>query len=209
MRLEEEEMKKYGRKWIWQNYISENRKNDWLNVAEDLRHINDHVIQDIQDFILISAFPQQKQKDRKLLGTEVEGLLVNSEKVKNKDDPEELKHVKKQRDFELSLRPPYVWNFEETRIDKEEKIKLENPLKSQEVIEKEKAEAEARKEVEPYLINQNANPIQCYEEEEVIHTNRVSKFLKDLDNLTYNLKSHEEQKWRTLTDLCIDIFTKK
>ena len=200
-KLEEEEMKKYGRKWIWQNYISENRKEDWLNVAEDLRHINDHVIQDIQDYILISAFPKKKQEKRNEIAKEVEGLLLNSFKIKNKTAKEEIEQVKSQREFELSLRPPFVWNFSETRKDIEEKIKLENPLKSPEELEKERIEEEERKKQEPYLINHNALPEICYQFEEEIHSNRVSKFMKDLENLTYNLKSHEEQKWRTLTDL--------
>ena len=200
-KLEEEEMKKYGRKWIWQNYLSENRKEDWLNVAEDLRHINDDVIQDIQDYILISAFPKKKQKERKELAKEVEGLLLSSFKIKNKNDNEEIKQVKNQREFELSLRPPFVWNFSETRKDIEDKIKLENPLKSLEELEKERIEEEEKKEQEPYLINHNALPEKCYQFEEDIHSNRVLKFMKNLENLTYNLKTHEEQKWRTLTDL--------
>ena len=206
-KLEEEEMKKYGRKWIWQNYISENRKNDWLNCAEDLRHINDHVIQDIQDFILIKGYPKQKQKDRKAIKSEVDQLLTQSDKVENKDNAEEVELAKKRREFELSLRPPFIWNFKETRIDQEEKIKLEDPLKMMKE-EKDNSEAETKDEDEPYLINHNASPEDCYKYEEEIHTNRVQKFLKDLTNLTYNLRSHEEQKWRTLVDLCIDIFKK-
>ena len=74
-------------------------------------------------------------------------------------------------------------------------------MKSPEELEKERIEEEERKKQEPYLINHNALPEICYQFEEEIHSNRVSKFMKDLENLTYNLKSHEEQKWRTLTDL--------
>lgn len=155
---EEAEYKKYGRKWIWQNYISENRKNDWLNVAEDLRHINDHVIQDVQDFILISAFPKQKQEKRAEIAKAVESLLMDSEEVKNKEDPKEVEEIKEKREFELALRPPFIWNFKETRMDQEDKIKADDPLKTQEEIEKERLEEEARKEVEPYLINPNAFP---------------------------------------------------
>lgn len=203
--LDESEMKKYGRKWIWQNYISENRKNDWTNAAEDLRHINKLVIQDIQDFILIEGFSKQKQTNRKALAEDIEQLL--GFKAENKDSKEELALIKKKRDFELSLRPPMVWNFVETRIDEEEKIKLEDPLKASQE-ESERQDAETKDEDEPYLINHNAMPASCYKYEEAIHTNRVQKFMKDMDNLTYNLKNHESQKWKTLVDLCIDIFVK-
>lgn len=198
-------MKKYGRKWYWQNYISENRKGDWNNTAEDLRHINGLVIQDIQDFILIEGFSKAKQANRKALSEDIEQLLVV--KGENKDSKEEYAQAKKRRDFELSLRPPLVWNFVETRIDQEEKIKLEDPLKANQE-ELDRQEGESKEEDEPYLINHNANPVLCYQYEETIHTNRVQKFLKDLDNLTYNLKNHEAQKWKTLVDLCIDIFVK-
>lgn len=203
--LDEAEMKKYGRKWIWQNYISENRKDDWTNAAEDLRHINKLVIQDIQDFILIEGFSKQKQTNRKALAEDIEQLL--GFKAENKDSKEELAQIKKKRDFELSLRPPMVWNFVETRIDEEEKIKLEDPLKANQE-ESERQESDTKNEDEPYLINHNAMPASCYKFEEAIHTNRVQKFMKDLENLTYNLKNHESQKWKTLVDLCIDIFVK-
>jgi hypothetical protein len=203
--LDEEEFKKYGRKWIWQNYISENRKNDWLKVAENLRHINDHVIQDIQDQILILGFPKQKQTNRTAIKEEVDDLLINSNKVVNKDSKEEVTEVKKKRDFEMSLRPPYVWNFFETRIDQEEKVKLQNDFEEK---DQEKTEADTEDE-EPYLINHNAEPQRCYKfEEEVLHHNRVTEFIKDMESLTYNLKTHEEAKWKTLTDLCIEIFAK-
>jgi hypothetical protein len=200
---DEAEMKKYGRKWYWQNYISENRKVDWDNAAEDLRHINVLVIQDIQDFILIEGFSKAKQVDRKALSEDVEQLLVV--KGENKDSKEEYANAKKRRDFELSLRPPLVWNFVETRIDKEEKILLEDPLlKNQEQLDPQADES--KEEDEPYLINHNANPVLCYQYEETIRTNRVQKFLKDLDNLTYNLKNHENVKWNQLLSQTINIF---
>ena len=83
---------------------------------------------------------------------------MNSEEVKNKEDPKEVEEIKEKREFELALRPPFIWNFKETRMDQEDKIKADDPLKTQEEIEKERIEEEARKEVEPYLINPNAFP---------------------------------------------------
>ena len=53
---EEEERKRYGRFWIWDGYYNEKNKEKWLECAEQLKHINDHVIQDIEDFILLEAF---------------------------------------------------------------------------------------------------------------------------------------------------------
>jgi hypothetical protein len=199
---EEREMKQYGRRWIWQNYISENRKKDWEDVATGLMHINDHVVQDIIDYILIKAFPPSKQKNRKDIKEEVDNLLIESGKVQNKDNKEEIDRAKRIRELELSLRPPYVWNFFETRIDEEEKVKLQT------VCEKKEEEKlkEPNEDNDPYLINHDANPEICYKNEELLGRNRVTKLLKDLENLTYNLKTHEQAKWNMLTELCIDIF---
>ena len=94
-----------------------------------------------------------------------------------------------------------MWNFFETRIDKEEKIKLQDKFGKKE----EEHDDEEAKEVKPYLINHNANPAECYKFEEKIHENRVNKFLKLLETLTHNLKSHEEMNWKMLTTLCIEI----
>ena len=41
---EEEERKRYGRYWIWDGYFNEKNKEKWLECAEHLKHINDHVI---------------------------------------------------------------------------------------------------------------------------------------------------------------------
>lgn len=54
--MDEKERLEYGRFWVWEGYFSEKNKEKWLQAAEDLKHINDHVIQDIEDFILLEAF---------------------------------------------------------------------------------------------------------------------------------------------------------
>ena len=57
---EEEERKKYGRFWIWESYFSEKNMQKWLDTAEALKHINDHVLQDIEDSILLEGFKGMK-----------------------------------------------------------------------------------------------------------------------------------------------------
>lgn len=57
---EEEERKKYGRFWIWDSYFSEKNMQKWLDTAEALKHINDHVLQDIEDSILLEGFKGMK-----------------------------------------------------------------------------------------------------------------------------------------------------
>lgn len=150
----EADIDKYGRKWIWETYISENRKPDWMEAAEMLRHINDHVIQDIRDYILIQGFNPKIQKDRKVIAEKVEALLTASEKATTKEGKEEIEVIKKKRSFELQLRPPFVWNFFETRLDKEEKLKLQSKFDTKEAEPTEEESTEDK----PYLINPNADP---------------------------------------------------
>ncbi len=59
--MEAKEREKYGRYWIWEGYFNEKNKDKWLETAEALKHINDHVIQDIQDFIMLEAFKGVKK----------------------------------------------------------------------------------------------------------------------------------------------------
>lgn len=202
-REEEEEIRKYGRQWIWKNYISENRKENWTETAEVLRHINAHVVQDIQDFILIQGFKKLQQKDRKLIEEKVEALFVMNEDSKVREDKAMLEGKLKKRKFEQSLRPPYVWNFNETRLDKEEKMKIQQDR--QEVGSKE-VEPEDNQENKPYLLNSFAQPEICYKNEESIKENRVKTVLKSVETLSHNLKTHEVEKWKTLIQLCVAIF---
>lgn len=91
---DEPDIEKYGRKWIWHTYISEAIKGEWENAAGMLRHINEHVIQDIRDWILIQGFDPKIQKDRKAIADKVETLLVNPEKIKSKEGKEEFDNIK-------------------------------------------------------------------------------------------------------------------
>ena len=43
------EREKYGRFWLWENYSNPLNEPKWLENAEKLKHVNDHVIQDIED----------------------------------------------------------------------------------------------------------------------------------------------------------------
>lgn len=91
---DEPDIEKYGRKWIWHTYISEAIKGEWENAAGMLKHINEHVIQDIRDWILIQGFDPKVQKDRKAIAEKVDTLLVNPEKLKSKEGKEEFDSLK-------------------------------------------------------------------------------------------------------------------
>jgi hypothetical protein len=41
---------------IWEGYFHPSKSEQWIQASEKLRHINAHVIQDIEDFIMLEAF---------------------------------------------------------------------------------------------------------------------------------------------------------
>jgi hypothetical protein len=51
--------------WIWEGYFSEERKEAFMAAAEKLRRINPHVLQDIQDYILLQGFKGKKLNEVK------------------------------------------------------------------------------------------------------------------------------------------------
>ena len=61
---EKKERKNYGRLWIWEGYFNEKIKNKWLETADQLKHINEHVLQDIEDSILLKGFGRMKQDSK-------------------------------------------------------------------------------------------------------------------------------------------------
>ena len=50
----------YGRFWIWEGYYNEANNQKWLDTANDLKSINDHVLQDVEDYILLESFKGMK-----------------------------------------------------------------------------------------------------------------------------------------------------
>ena len=43
------ERKEYGRYWMWDGYFNEKNQQMWLDTAEMRKHVNNHVLQDIED----------------------------------------------------------------------------------------------------------------------------------------------------------------
>jgi len=50
----------YGRYWVWDGYFNDRNKEVWLATVEMLKHINVHVLQDIEDYILLQGFKGEK-----------------------------------------------------------------------------------------------------------------------------------------------------
>lgn len=52
----EKERKLYGRMWIWEGLYNEKYKDVWLQTADMLAEVNPHVLQDMEDAILLKGF---------------------------------------------------------------------------------------------------------------------------------------------------------
>ena len=60
--LEKEDLERWGRYWTWENYFNEEAKGEWEEAAGRLLNINEHVLQDIEDVILLQGFNKFDQK---------------------------------------------------------------------------------------------------------------------------------------------------
>lgn len=58
------EREKYGRYWIWEGYFNEKLKDKWLETAEALKHVNEHTLEDIEDWILLKGFGRQMKAEK-------------------------------------------------------------------------------------------------------------------------------------------------
>ena len=100
---------------MWEGYFNEKNKEQWEETADSLRHINDHVLQDIEDFILLKGFKKGKKPNE--IKDEIERHRIERANVEKQlsEEPEQvdarLTSDHKKRKFLNELRPPKYWNF--------------------------------------------------------------------------------------------------
>lgn len=85
----EKDTKEYGRLWVWDGYFREKNREVWLRGADILKHINEHVLEDIEDYIILSGFKPKKEKDFKKIQGIVETMRVDPNKKRKKEEIEE------------------------------------------------------------------------------------------------------------------------
>lgn len=188
--LEAQERKKYGvshhcylemcvqRFWIWEQYSNENKKEQWLAAAEKLRRINPHVIQDIEDYILLQGFRGKKLTEVKRIIDQDLHARRAQQKERSKEKEEEEKIMDKKRAFLNNyMKPPDCWNFflkDDDGIEEEQKM--------------------------PHVLRADAEPQKCYID------GRVESVLDDINALGFHLTRHEELRWKTLRNFSVEIF---
>lgn len=135
----EADLKKYGREWIWEGYFNEAARPQWLETAEMLKHVNPHVIEDMEDAILLEGFKLKPEKIRKEIEEDVLRRIAEEKKLRGEDGAEYEKWAmarEKRRKFLNSMRPPKIWNF----FDDSEGDKID------------------------HVIRHDANPVACYQD---------------------------------------------
>jgi hypothetical protein len=110
----EELRKLYGRFWTWKDYLPENTKEDVLDGAEAVRHVNISVKQDIWDFLITEGMrPRLKgnphSKENKLLMQE---YLASKKKVEEDD----------KKKYPEDQRAPKLWNNPDIEKDHQHRV---------------------------------------------------------------------------------------
>lgn len=83
---------------IWEGYYHPAKTEQWIAAAEKLRHVNAHVIQDIEDYIMLEAFKGKSIPEmRKII--EADLASRKKKKGKSKEEEEEEKAEDKKRRF--------------------------------------------------------------------------------------------------------------
>lgn len=58
-REEDKERKKYGRYWVFEGLFNEKNRDNWEALSDKLMKVNDHVLQDVEDHIILKGFGKQ------------------------------------------------------------------------------------------------------------------------------------------------------
>merc|ERR1711957_181689 len=146
-----------------------------------LKHVNDHVLQDIEDYILLEGFKKDKpDRVRKIIEDDHASRITNTKKLTQVNDSETYDekakvNIKKRR-FMNTLRPPYYWNFFEDgpspdRVD--------------------------------HVLRHNADPIKCYSD------GRIEKIMENIEQVGMNLSMYESEKWNRIRKDTLVIFNQE
>lgn len=82
-----------------------------MAAAEKLRRINPHVLQDIQDYILLQGFKGKKLEEVKKIINQDLQTRRQRQPDRTKEQEEAEKELDKKRGFVNYMKPPFCWNF--------------------------------------------------------------------------------------------------
>lgn len=97
--------------WVWEQYFNDEKKESWIAGAEKLRRINPHVLQDIEDHILLQGLKGKKMADvKKIIDVDLQ-YRRQKQPDRTKEQEESDKEKDKKRAFVNYMKPPFCWNF--------------------------------------------------------------------------------------------------
>lgn len=176
-RKEELERRRYGRLWMQEGYFNEKNSQEWLKAAEILKTVNEHVLEDIEDFILLEGFAgTDKAKIADIVEADQLQRIKEQKALlpKGKDDQfykAALEEMKK-RKFLDQMRPPKVWGFKQDPS--------EAPVK--------------------HVLRAEADPRACYTD------GRIEAVLASVDSFAKDLQTYNPESWSTLTKHTLSVF---
>jgi hypothetical protein len=108
---QDEEDRKYGRYWIWEGILLETYYPEWRSAADLIDGLNQHVIEDIQDYVIKESFKPDTEDGKKVIA-QVKAKIEEERKEKLSNMKEEDKE-KLEVEIKLeNLRPDKgYWNF--------------------------------------------------------------------------------------------------
>jgi len=106
-----EEDAKYGRYMLWEGIVPEQRYEEWKQAADKIDGINPHVIEDIQDYVILQSYKPETPEGKKEL-VEVAKNLEEERKQKLAAESEEIKTKTKVEIRLEKYRPDKrIWNY--------------------------------------------------------------------------------------------------
>jgi hypothetical protein len=108
---QEAEDQKYGRYYLWEGIISEERYSLWKNVADKIDGVNPHLIEDIQDYIVTRSFIPETEEGKQKLEEAKKKIAEEQTAILTGGIEEEKKLTKV--DIRLGVYRPHkrIWNY--------------------------------------------------------------------------------------------------
>lgn len=108
---QEAEDEKYGRYYLWEGIISQERYPLWVTAADKIDGVNPHLIEDIQDYIVTRSFMPETKEGKEKLEETIKKISEDQTLILKTGIEEEKKQTKV--DMRLGVYRPHkrIWNY--------------------------------------------------------------------------------------------------
>lgn len=106
-----EEDKKYGRYMIWEGFIAEPRYPEWKTASAKVDGLNAHVIEDIQDYIILQTYQLPNEEGKKEFEKAKKAEEERKIEIEKGDKEEDKVQIKVEAKLEEYRPHKRVWNY--------------------------------------------------------------------------------------------------